>query len=429
VTVTLRSLGLVGGGSSSFPSLVNSAGLDRFRTAKASALVADAPVFCGYDSHTFSEYWDGAALQTTDNLCFDKGWPSKVRDLFAATYGDPGEDFWFPGDDRVVTVGGASTGLATGPAILRNNWRPTTVGQTKQVTIPAGKGITRFRIHSGNRAGETGVLTVQKNGGAVASVTSQNNDTPNYVEYACGDGDVFLMTGPSSSAITILGFGLRTAQTHGVPVERMGRMGYTIANLIGGVYNGMYGSPDGTTILTAAQIAAEIRACYQGFDRPNGFVFVLVGGTNENSKQLLSTGLDCGVTPGLYGLVADIVIKQVTADGGCVLLVSPCPAPTEQNTNGAAPLSTYAAMSYSLALTNRHCAFLDIAADPGVGGGFSAIDPSGQPVEVDDVTKAAAVAATGANGDRDPNSSHPGVPLYQSRSYSYANQIFGALNS
>ncbi|HET9596151.1 MAG TPA: hypothetical protein VFP65_11250, partial [Anaeromyxobacteraceae bacterium] len=224
-----------------WPVLVNAPGLDRARAARALALAADFPIFYIGDSHDQGEYFDGATLQTTDQLCTLASPAKGLRDLLAGNYGDPGEGFWFPGDDRVVTVGGASTGLSTGPAVQRNNWRPTTTGQTKTVTIPAG--ITRFRIHSGNRAGETGVLAVKKNGVDVASVTSQNNDTPNYVEYACVAGDVFLMTGPSSSAITILGFELRTAQAFGAPVHRMGRQGYTCGNVMGGVYNGIIGSP------------------------------------------------------------------------------------------------------------------------------------------------------------------------------------------
>jgi hypothetical protein len=320
---------------------------------------------------------------------------------------------------------GASSAVMSNNATASASGVTVTPAKTLTYTIPSGKSITRLRFISGNRATETGVVSAWKNGVAAGSITSANNDTPSYTEFACTDGDVFVFADPPSSALTCLGLEIRTAQTHGVPVHRMGRQGYTIANLIGGIYNGLIGSPDGSTVLTAAQIAAEIRACYKWANPSPGFVFVLPYGTNENTKQLLATGIDCGLVPSLFRLVADIVIKQVTADGGIVVLLSPCPSPTENTANGAAPLSAYAAMLYSLAVGSAKTAMVDVASSATWGGGFSGLDATGRPIEVDDATKAAAIAAAASAGLRDPNSSHPTASGYQS----YADLVYAALVS
>jgi hypothetical protein len=410
---------------SSFPALVNPTGISRWLTALASAGAADAPIFYIGDSHTYGEYWNGTELKEDDATCSVNSPAARLRELFAATYGDPGEGFWFPNDGRITAGGGIVTGIATGPAVQRNNARFTKEGHTLTVTIPAGKAITRLSFLCANRETETATVTATKNGTPTTSITSTGTPaTPTRQDYSCTEGDVFVFTGPAAGALTCLGFVLRTAQTHGVPVHRMGRRGYTVPNVIGGVYNGLLGAAEnGTIILTAEQIQREIRACYR-WSGAASFLVILQYGTNENTKQFQASGIDCGVTPGLFRSALSTIIQQVNTDGGDVLLAGPCPAPTEITAGAASPLSAYTTMAYSLAVDSAHCSMLDIASNAAWGGGFSGLDGAQRPIEVTDAEKATAVAAAATAGLRDPSSSHPTPLGYES----YADIIYSEVH-
>jgi hypothetical protein len=165
----------------------------------------------------------------------------------------------------------------------------------------------------------------------------------------------------------------------------MGKPGFTVANMLGGVYNGVLASTNGSTVWTAEQQREYIRSCYAGL--PAKSLVSIMFGTNEQSKQLETAGLDCGVTPALFEQALQTIVTQIAADGLCVLLVSPCPSGSENVAAGAAPLTTYSAAMRAVAEASEHCAFFDIAEMWGTG--------------------AAAVEAAYNAGMRDKTSSHP----------------------
>lgn len=401
------------------PFITNPDGLVRWRQALAGAFFGQAPICYVGDSHTYGEWWDGSTNQTGNATALLKSPAAQLRDLFAASYGATGEGFVFPSDSRVTSGGGVSTGVYSGPSVIRNNRLFTSASHTLTLTIPAG--ITRLGSICANRTNETGVLSVTRNGVATTSVTPDDSNTPSVTEFVCSPGDVFVFTGENSKSHTTLGFTFGTSQTVGVPVHRMGQMGYTVPTMGGGSENGVLWK-NSSTLLSDAQVQTNIRAIYKWQEVVTGGgkgVVIIQFATNEQSKQLDSSGQHYGITPDLYGEALTTIVQQIADDGWCSLLVSPCPSGSELTTTGAEPLTSYAAEAKAVALANDHTAFIDIA--DLWGGGF---DPyTGELVS--SAEKAAAIAAAATAELRDPTSSHPTPKGYGD----YARFIYRALTS
>jgi hypothetical protein len=169
-------------------------------------------------------------------------------------------------------------------------------------------------------------------------------------------------------------------------------MGYTLPNMGGGVYNGTLWTPDGTNILSSSQRTASLRAHYR-WAGTSGLMIINFA-TNEQTKELLATGIDCGVTPALFQSALTTIVQQVTSDGWCVVINMPCQSGSETASPND-PLRTYAKLARQVAIDNAHVAFHDSA------------DYWGR--------SSAAVTAAGASGTyqkRDPNSSHPSILGY-----------------
>lgn len=406
--------------AAALPYITNPNGLRRWGVAYAACLAGerDAPVIWGVDSHTHGQYFDGSQLVTANADCLLVSPAAVLRRLMARRTGvDPGEGFIFPNDSRVTSGGGITTGVYQGPSLLRNNRRFTSASHTLTLAVPGGGAADRVRLIQGNGSmGTDGAIpgtggasnaqiTYAKNGGGAQNLTAPTNTGLSLVdEITVADGDSIVVNGPSSGQNTFLGFELRknTSQA-AVPVHRVGQMGYTAANIGGGVHNGTLWNPNGTNTLTAPQVAAQIRAHYKWAEagaKGGKGVVVIATGTNEQSKQASATGIDCGVTPSLFRTMLTTIVQQIAADGWCTLLVSPCPSGSELTALGAEPLTSYSAVARQVAMDNDHVAHIDVADIWGGGHDPITLQP------VDPSTKAAAIAAAGVQL-RDPNSSHP----------------------
>lgn len=370
--------------------ITNPYGLRRWRAAFADALNAEAPIVCVGDSHTFGQNANGSNTSTAADNVTDAvlGWPGQLRKLLAMTYGDPGEGFIFPSQtqDSRVTIAGGGVFLAPGQAqsIMIHNMGLVGLAQTITVTVPTG--ATRMLVVqanvSGGNSGSWQIGGVAQ--GNISTLTGTGVPITTYLPVAAGN--VITLLGPSSGRDTFLAVGFRTAQTTGVPVHRIGVGGQTQSLMLGGGFNGVLGTNDGTNFYSTAAQQANVSACYK-WAGAKGLVVVYFG-TNEQALQQGAAGLNNGMTPALFTQGVQLAVNQIAADGWCSLLVGPPPSGSELQAAGAHLLPDYTAQLQSIAASTDHCAMIDIA-------------------DLWGPDTAAAKLATSNAGLRDAGSSHP----------------------
>jgi hypothetical protein len=344
--------------------VTNLNGLRRWRAALADAFNAEAPIVCVGDSHTFGQNADGTDSSPNTSTAADGtlGYVGQLRSLFAGVYGDPGEGLWLPSNsyDSRVTLGGAPTSFASpgqAPFLMRYNMRLTSASKTITVTVPTG--ATRMMVVQANQAGNNS-STWSLNGsnqGAITTLTNTGVPTLTYLTVVAGQPVV--LTGPASGNDTFLALGFRTTQTSGVPCHRIGVSGQTLWTMLGGVYNGVTGTFDGSNFYSTVQQTANVQACYQWAGSKG--LLLLYTGTNEQSLQLGTAGLGNGVTPAIMAAGVQFAVNQAVADGWCCLLVGPPPSASENVSAGAQPLTAYTSALRSIAASTDHCAMVDIA--------------------------------------------------------------------
>lgn len=370
--------------------VTNPYGLRRWRAALADAFNAEAPIVCIGDSHTFGQNANGSDTSGPGDSGPDSAinYCGQLRSLFGLTYGFPGEGSWIPNpaqEGRIASAGGGSTfsGFGQANAWLRNNWRFTANTQTLTLTVPTG--VTRMMVVQANRAGDvSSTWSLNAVGqGAISALTGTGVPLLTYLNVVAGQPVV--ITGPTGADV-ILGLGFRTAQTNGVPVHRMGCGGYAQGNMLGGVYNGILGSTNGVNVNSIAAQKAYTQSHYI-WAGAKGLV-ILYWGTNEQSLQLGSAGNNNGVTPAIFATGLQTSLAQIIADGWCALMVGPPPSGSENQTPGAALLTSYWSVMQSIAASTDHCAFISMG---DLWGGDNATDK----------------AATAAAGLRNAGDSHP----------------------
>lgn len=361
-------------------------GLRRWRAALAAAKFGEAPICCGVDSHTFGQFADGTNnTDATANLTNAvRGYVGQLRSLFAQTYGDPGEGFLMPNysaEGRITQGAGVATN-APHPAVLRRHAYLSPGGYpnaTLTYTVPAGVFFLGLILE--NTAGLTSPTWTKDGAIQGAWTTLDNTGGMNFTYHGVAPGQVVVIKGDNTTSANVIGLVARTARV-GVPVHRMGVGGITQSEMLGGSFNGVLATVDGSTIWTAPQQQAYVRAHYKW--EPSKGVVIIMAGTNEQSLQLGSAGYGNGITPAIYAQGLTTTVQQIAADGWCTLLVGPCPSGSENVTAGAAPLTSYKAQMQAVATANDHCSYIDIAD----AWGLSA-------------------AAAYAAGLRDQTSSHP----------------------
>jgi hypothetical protein len=389
--------------------VVNPGGLRRWRAAVADALNAEAPIVVGGDSRVYGENANGSLTITPADGRADAplSFAGQLRQLFAQQYGDPGEGFVFPGgdiDNVAVVAGTGFTYLAPGQAsgLLRRNWRLSSATGTVTL-IAAPSDITRIGVLLSNHSGEaTGQYQI--NGGTATSLgAATSTDVPSLHYVTVTAGQVLNLVNNTGGNVTYCGFSLRSTQTNGVPVHRIGVPGNTIFDWQGGIYNGQAGTYDGVNFYTPAQQVQQIRAMY-GWNPTTGLLVVHTGG-NEQSNQLSTAGIGCGVTPAIFQAGVQKVVNTAVSDGWCVLLLGPNASGSELTGPGVAPSTAYGAELQEIAAATDHCAYINI--DDLWGG-----------------STAAAKANAYAAGLRDQYSAHPTRKGYGD----IARHIFRVLN-
>lgn len=344
--------------------ITNPSGLRRWRAALADALFAEAPIVVGGDSRVYGQNANGSLTFTPADgradapLCF----AGQLRSLFAQQYGDPGEGYISPVGDLdsgavVAGSGFAFTGHGQAGSLLRRNWRLPPAASTITL-IAAPSNVTRVQTilssHTGEAAGQ-----FQINGGTVTSLGfGTSDDVPSLKSTAVTSGQVFNAANNAGGNVTYLGFCLRTAQTNGVPVHRIGVPGNTIGDWQGGVFNGVYGTYDGSTFSTAAEQTIAIRAMYKWNPTP-GLLIVHTGG-NEQSLQATANTIGCGVTPAIFKVGVQNVVNTAVSDGWAVLLIGPNASGSELAGAGIQPSTAYSAQLQAIAATTDHCAYLNV---------------------------------------------------------------------
>jgi hypothetical protein len=376
--------------------VTNPNGLRRWRGRRAGAFGWDCPIVCTVDSHTFGQLANGnnSSLNTDRAADAQLGYVGQLRNLFAQTYGAPGEGFQFPANvaDSRITEGGSPAFFGAhgqSPSVSLINRRLTSGAMSLTITVPTG--ATRVRFTQANFAGNNS-STWTLNGvaqGAVNALTGTGIPiTTGFLPVVAGQPVV--ITGPASGNDTFLGFEWRTAQTFGVPIHGLGVGGQTQWRLQGGVFNGQVGTADGINFYTAAEQLANNRACYQFTGTPTGLLIIYTG-TNEQGLQLGAAGLNNGVTPTIMGQGVQFMVNNAVADGWCCLLVGPPASASEILTGSFLP--AYTAQLQQIAAGTDHCAMVDIS---DLWGGDSS----------------AAKTLTSNAGLRDPGSSHPTMAGY-----------------
>jgi hypothetical protein len=286
----------------------------------------------------------------------------QLRKLLAMIYGDPGEGLWLPSNtsDSRITLGGTPTAFdnpGQAPCIMRYNMRLTSASQTITVTVPTG--ATRMMVVQANAAGNNS-STWSLNGASQGAITTLTGTAvPKLTYLTVVAGQPVVITGPSSGNDTFIALGFRTAQTTGVPVHRIGASGQTQWNMQGGAFNGVGGTADGSTTYTTSNQQANVKAHYSWAGARG--LLIMQFGTNEQSLQLGTAGLNNGITPALFAAGVQFAVNQAVADGWCVLLLGDPPSASENVNAGAQPLTAYTAELQSIAAATDHCAMIDFA--------------------------------------------------------------------
>jgi hypothetical protein len=376
--------------------VTNPRGLRRWRAALADAQNNIAPIVAGYDSHSFGQNSNGSNTSNPGDSQADAqmGYVGQLRNLFALMYGNPGEGFILPNpaqEGRMVASGG-STFSAPGQAVaaLRNNYR---LGNGNTLTFTPPAGITQLGVVQTNHAGDA-ALSWTLNAVAQGNITAPTGTgIPSITWLTVVGGQQVVISGPAAGTNSIYGFvystgnvSANTALKNGVAVHRVGCGGYTLQNMIGGVYNGSPGTIDGVSFFTAAAQLAYAQAHYIWAGAKG--LFIMYGGTNEQTLQNGVAGANNGVTPALFLASIQQIVGQIVSDGWCVLMVGAPPSGSENLVAPALPLTSYWSAMQQVASSTDHCAFVSIG---DYWGG-------------DDANNKALTAAAGL---RDAGSSHP----------------------
>ena len=347
--------------------VTNPYGLRRWRACLADAENNLASIVCVGDSHVFGQNANGSDTSNPGDSAADgqMGWVGQLRNLFAITYGNPGEGFIMPdpaADSRMVASGGSTFSgynQAVGP--MRHNYRLTS-GATLTFTPPAG--TTQLGVIQTNHSGDAQLTWTMNGVGQTAPTAPTGTGVPSLVWVPFTGGQTAVFTGPSANN-TVYGWVYSTGQVsantalkNGVSVDRIGSGGQTQGIMLGGDYNGALGTYDGVGSFTTPQQQAYVQGHY--IWRGSRGLLIMYFGTNEQSLQLGSAGLNNGITPAIFQAGLQLAVAQAVSDGWCVLLVGPCPSASENQTMGAALLTAYWAIMQGIAATTDHCAFVSI---------------------------------------------------------------------
>jgi hypothetical protein len=376
--------------------------LRRWRQALADAQNNAANIVVIGDSHVFGQFADGNDDSNASRSAADGqlGWVGQLRGLFAQTYGDVGEGFIIPDpvlEARMTNSGGSTfSGVGQAVAPMRHNWRLTsgstlTFTPAKPAGVRGAAALTKLGLIQTNHAGDA-ALTWTLNGSAQTAPTAPTGTgIPTSQDLTIVDSQAVVLTGPAANN-TIYGVTYKTGQVgytgnqNGVFVHRIGSGGQTQGIMLGGDFNGQLGTVDGSTFFTTAQQQANVQSHYI-WAAPRGLVIIYFG-TNEQSLQLGSAGLNNGITPAIFNAGLQLTVNQIIADGWCVLLVGPPASASELQTGNAQPTQAYRSIMAAIAASTDHVAYVSIS---DLWGGDSA----------------AAKLATSNAGLRNAGDSHP----------------------
>ena len=350
--------------------VTNPNGLRRWRAALANAYYSPASIVAMGDSITNGVGSDGSSSSTVGgNATYIwRGWAGILRQLFAQTYGYPGEGFMRANDlgGRVVWAGGAVLNQSTGS--YEQASRLNGAGQTATYTLPVCDQIDFYTWDGGS-----GTVSYQIDGGASVNFSAGSNNssaltwTKTSITGLMPDAHTIQFNGAAGCTLYVSAVAALKSVTcpdgvsriAGVQVHRNAVAGNTTANLVG-LDSALNGNSAGQTRMITA--AAKTLGASQNTG-PDLIIIPLGVNDYQQQNNLSPTQVQPGTTPTTYAQNLRTFITTVLAASSntCILLVGEprSYAPPSPETYAEAQ---YYAQAKAIAASTDHVAFLDVGA-------------------------------------------------------------------
>lgn len=314
--------------------------LSRWRQALANQATTQAVIAVIGNSVAEGAYSNDVAV-TNEASWRVNGWVAKLRDIYTALYGNPGEGFIPARNSSIWTLGGGAS-APTGASSFGNfkdNFTLSTA-HTVSITTPASNCDTA-RIYCWNQSG--GAFRYSIDGGALVTSTPAPTgaDTNYSVDIPLTAGShTLLLQGPAALTAIISGVGFFNSAVKGVAVHRMGKSGKVLK--------------DATNAFDALN-ASGLRSI-RSQSTALGSDLIIIELSANNVTGGWST---YGLTPAQVATGFGLVVSQLTADGADVLLIG---GPWRDPASYSIPYTQveYDAAIQSIANANAHCAYLDV---------------------------------------------------------------------
>lgn len=330
------------------PTITNLNGLKRWRAALGDYQYGLPTIYCVGDSGTYG-IGSGGTGSEDDATGDSKGYVGQLRTMFATDLGKTASGTMHAIDGRVTATttlsSGGSAGLG-GTAILISSF------STLTFPLPSCTGFDILYVENDGTDGDSVITAGWKyrvDGGAYTNVATLNATTGAVQQYKSVSvtglsqaTHTIDLVGLSSTNIAAI-CGIRYHSTSGVCVGRFGMSGYTIVDLLG----------TGTSGALNVQASYGQSRLLKAFTMGSPDLVIIPLGNNECVNQSTAGWL---TKPALFKTALQSVITQVTAAGGCVLLVSE-PRPNVA-AGGASDFSEYWEIQRQLAVANTHCAHI-----------------------------------------------------------------------
>lgn len=321
--------------------IVNPQGLERWKRAFSDAYASAACIYAVGDSTVFGVGADNTG-STLDSVAHDYSAAGVLRKLFASEFGDAEGGFINPTQDSFIS-GAANLGAqqyTVGLAgLARYGTNSPAATLTFNLPVCTAFSIVYYENNAADGGSTTGGFSYSVDGGAAVNVNYAGAAQTYKAVGVSGltkATHTVTITGISSNAFQICG--IRYRGDGGVIVGRFGRPGYTTSDMLGiGTSNsGGIASP---------YIKQRLIKAYSMLSPHLAWVRL---GINDWAQQI-----SAGTMPRVYADNLQLMIDQVSANGGCVLLESPNYSNAAQPAGGVTQ-DAYAAMCDELASSNAH---------------------------------------------------------------------------
>lgn len=326
--------------------VTNPSGLARWRAALANAASVPPSLWFVGDSTTWGVGTDGTGNVTTEDTARLYSYPAKFQTLIANRLGAAEAGFIASigaASDSLVAVANTSTITSLGLAGFARAISSTGPG-TITFTLPA---CTSFEVITWESDGSasnplTGNYTYNVDAAGAISVPYASNAAAYRATLVTGlanTAHTVVLTGTTGASVYVMGIRYKTAT--GAMIGRFGRPGWTSNDLLG------------KGVLNSVSAAGQVRLL-KSFGMASPALVVLSIGHNDCANQLTQS-----TTVANYKTNLQNIADEVTADGGCMLLLSqPLPPYAEPATGSL--YSDYWQAADEVALAKTHVAHVNI---------------------------------------------------------------------